>query len=292
MKLRFPHFRVVSLTLAVVALTGVTCETNSLDIDPSILPDGAVDADYEVQLSAEGSTDGIWTISSGDLPDGLALDGSTIAGEPAQSGNFQITVQVDRPFEGAGQRTFSFTIHPKLVVSFSLETARQDEPYEESVGASGGVPPYAFDVVGLPAGLDFDPDTGEISGTPIEAQSGRTVEATVTDSGTPGQSETRTSTLLIKPRAVDITTESLPQGRVNIPYDGEVEAIDGLPPYSFSITDGALPPGLSLPDDQDTGEISGVPSEEGVFTFTVTVTDDDEPQSSDSVEYTITIAPP
>lgn len=282
----------VSTFVLCIASLGVTCDFGDLAITPETLPNGAVDAAYSQNLTAGGSNDGIWDVSGG-LPPGLSLNSDTgkISGQPTAEGDYQFTVSVDRFLGGSGERTYSLTIHPRLEVSLSLAIARQDEAYEDAVDVSGGVPPYSFSFVGLPAGLSGDADTGEITGTPIQPEDGRIIEVTVTDSGSPSQSKSDQATLFIKPRAVSITTTALDPGRVTVPYEVEIEVIDGLEPYTFAITDGTLPPGLSLPDDLDSGVISGTPTQDGVFEFTITVTDADDPSSSDSLEFTITIAP-
>ncbi|MBI3278853.1 MAG: putative Ig domain-containing protein, partial [Acidobacteria bacterium] len=45
----------------------------------------------------------------------------------------------------------------------------------------------------------------------------------------------------------------------------------GTPPYVWTVSAGALPPGLSM--NAGTGQISGVPSQAGAFSFTARVTD-------------------
>lgn len=64
---------------------------------------------------------------------------------------------------------------------------------------------------------------------------------------------------------------SLPEAKVNRAYAGEVVAVDGEPPYSYALTDGALPTGVSL--DTGTGEVSGTPADQGEFEFAIEVTD-------------------
>lgn len=69
---------------------------------------------------------------------------------------------------------------------------------------------------------------------------------------------------------LEITTESLPDGALNTAYSAELEAIGGKPPYTWSLSDGALPDGLALQAD---GKISGTPSKQGLFEFKVKATD-------------------
>ncbi len=56
------------------------------------------------------------------------------------------------------------------------------------------------------------------------------------------------------------------------PYSATIQATGGKLPYTFAITAGGLPPGLSL--TASTGLIHGSPTTGGNYTFTITVTDD------------------
>jgi hypothetical protein len=61
---------------------------------------------------------------------------------------------------------------------------------------------------------------------------------------------------------------------LNQEYNGHTfAAAGGVAPYTFAITEGALPEGMTL-----TGAtLEGAPTESGTFTFTLTVTDGAEP---------------
>lgn len=75
---------------------------------------------------------------------------------------------------------------------------------------------------------------------------------------------------------------------VDQPYTNTFQVFGGTAPYTFIITSGILPTGLSL--DSNTGTISGTPATVGTFNFTIKVTDVNS--LSGSQVFTFTIAPP
>jgi len=87
---------------------------------------------------------------------------------------------------------------------------------------------------------------------------------------------------------VKITTPSLPSGVEDTLYDSTISASGGTGADTFFISNGALPSGLSL--NPSTGEISGIPSTWGTFTFTITVIDSAGDEASQSYVLAITYA--
>jgi hypothetical protein len=77
-----------------------------------------------------------------------------------------------------------------------------------------------------------------------------------------------------------IATTSLPAGVSNAPYDQFVVAAGGNQPYTWTITQGALPPGLNL--NATTGEISGTigVGAADLYNFTVQVSDSSSPSNA------------
>jgi len=71
--------------------------------------------------------------------------------------------------------------------------------------------------------------------------------------------------------ALAFEADKLPIGLKDEPYSAHLEMTGGVPPYSFSLAGGELPPGLTL--DSDTGEISGQPARSGEFSVTVSSRD-------------------
>jgi hypothetical protein len=68
-----------------------------------------------------------------------------------------------------------------------------------------------------------------------------------------------------------ITTTSLPFGQVFQPYSAQVAVTGGEPAYTWSLSSGSLPSGVTL--NASTGLISGTPATGGTFNITVTVRD-------------------
>jgi hypothetical protein len=146
--------------------------------------------------------------------------------------------------------------------------------YSATLTASGGTAPYTWAVtVGtLPAGLSLASSTGVISGTPTTAATSPfTVQATdqVAATATAALSITITATNTTFPV---ITTTSLPAATTGSAYSQALAETGGTSPFTWAVTSGALPDGLSL--DPAAGVISGTPTTAAATSgFTVTITD-------------------
>lgn len=71
--------------------------------------------------------------------------------------------------------------------------------------------------------------------------------------------------------AVNVNPSTLPTGTQGVLYDQSLTGSGGNGPYTFAVTGGALPPGITL--DGTSGQLTGTPSAQGVYSFTVTATD-------------------
>jgi hypothetical protein len=68
-------------------------------------------------------------------------------------------------------------------------------------------------------------------------------------------------------------TEALPRFTIGKAYNFDLQAGGGTPPYSYEVTEGALPEGVVL---ESYGTISGTPTTEGDTTAFVLLTDTDD----------------
>ncbi len=83
---------------------------------------------------------------------------------------------------------------------------------------------------------------------------------------------------------------ALPAAAISIPFSYSLIADGGIPFYDWEITAGALPPGLAL--DPFTGALTGTPTTNGAFNFTVRVRDYHETGVGLSQSFTMSVAPP
>jgi hypothetical protein len=82
-----------------------------------------------------------------------------------------------------------------------------------------------------------------------------------------------------------ITTSSLADATAGTAYTATLQATGGIAPYSWTITNGTLPPGLDISPD---GIISGTPAGGGKFSFTAQVADAGNPSLTATANLSIT----
>ncbi|MDR1641227.1 MAG: putative Ig domain-containing protein [Clostridiales bacterium] len=253
-------------------------------IETAELPDGTLGIYYSADISASGNAPISYSIA-GLLPDGLdiATSSGLISGTPTASGEFSFSVSAINDF-GVDEKPFVLFVNeapvPPTIIAESLLDGTVGIAYSQTITASGDEP-ISFTVTSgsLPDGLSLA-SSGEISGTPSKAGDFRfTVTASNADSSDQQEYEISIAKALEKPQ---IAIEALPGGTVGIAYSQAITA-SGDEPISFTVSSGSLPDGLSL---ASTGEISGIPSQSGNFSFSVTAANS---VGSDSQDYSIEI---
>jgi hypothetical protein len=259
---------------------------------PSPLPTAELTIAYSQALTdlSCGSGPFTWTVSVGSLPTGLTLGSSTgiISGTPTGSpGLTSFTVQVTDGGSNTATLTTSITVVAAVSITTSspLTAGEVSVPYTQSVSASGGSAPLVWSISSgsLPAGLSFS-SGGVVSGTPTTIGGPTTFVALVTDAL--GATATKSIAMTIIAGPTINTSSPLPGGTTTIAYSQSFSTSSGTTPYTWAVTGGALPTGLTLSSG---GLLSGTPTVACVCTFTVKVTDAVGGTSTASFSLTISL---
>jgi putative Ig domain-containing protein len=265
-------------------------------ISTTSLPAGTEGTAYNQTVATSGGAGTLTlTVSTGSLPAGLSMDASgNITGTPTgPNGTVTFTVKAtDSSSGGAQSTTQNLNILINLppapaITSTSLPADVEGTAYNQTITATGGLPPYTFSATGLPAGLSMD-TSGHITGTATGPSGTSNFTAKVTDKSNPVQSATQNLSIAVNlPPAPTITTASLPAGVEGTAYSQTIQAT-GFGTLSYSISAGALPTALGL--NSGTGVIMGTPpGPNGTSNFTLSVTDSGNPKQTTSKALSITV---
>jgi len=234
-----------------------------------------------------------FSISAGALPSGISLfsNGQLFGGGTTVPGTYNFTVTVTDGAATTTSKAFS------LVVSSPAISITNTSPlpgytvgsgvYNGMLTASGGTAPYTFAITGgaLPAGISLF-SNGQLFGGGATVAGTYNFTVMVTDAL--GSTASKPLTLVVSPAPLAIaTTSPMPGYTIGTGiYSDIIKATNGAAPYTFSLTAGAMPDGISLFSN---GQIYGVGTVPGTFNFTVTVTDSAAATASQA--FTLVVSP-
>lgn len=221
-----------------------------------------------------------------DVVDAQALMHSIAPDRLVQSGP-----ECDSWAEGATGAVCTATLpvesYPVTIIDEPLPAATQGSAYSATVYAGGGQPAYTFSVAGgsLPRGLKLDKKTGVISGTATKPGTS-SFTLSVNDASKSGPEQQAESITVAPGTPVSVKTSKLSNAKVGVAYTKSLAATNGLPPYTWSVTGGALPAGVTL---SSAGTFAGAPTQSGTFTFTVRVADSLTPPGTATATFSLTV---
>ena len=263
------------------------CVSTAVDVIPITLPPATPGVYYEQNIEGTGGTPGYTLTHSGTIPFGLKFNDATglLYGFPKTgsvgalmmpSAPFSVTATDKNGCSGTRVYTLTLTCSSVALSPAALPSGNVAAPYAQLFIATGGAPPYTFTVVSgsLPPGLTLD-SGGAIGGTPTTPGT-YCFEVTVTDAGGCGTGLTAYAIVINSATCpagttIVVSPSALPFAPTGMPYAQAITAVGGTPPYTFTVTAGNLPPGLTL--NSITGLLSGTPTTGGRYTFTITATD-------------------
>jgi hypothetical protein len=238
----------------------------------SPLPTGTVGVIYDTAIIATGGVSPYTFFTlSGNLPDGLQLDGTgRLYGTPTKAGTFTFTLLVNDSASGRINPTFTLTVQsaPVTINTAAGLSGTIGTPFSVTFSASGGSGTgYTFSETGtLPPSAQFTTD-GKLTATLTTTG---TYRFTVTAKDSAGATGSKDFVLTVTGQVLTITTPpTLPDALAGTPYtDVQFQAAGGQQPYTWSAT--GVPAGMTL---TNSGQISGTPTTAGNNTLAVTVTD-------------------
>jgi len=204
------------------------------------------------------------------------------------------TVTVVNP-GGAASFPLLFTTSELAIAAATLPQGVIGIPYSMSITGSGGAPPYSNWVLNsgaLPPGITLDASTGTIHGIPTSSATSPYVFTVImkdTSGVTAAPQQFSIGTASPSSLAI-VSAATLPPGTVGIAYSQPMTGMAGTPPYQWNVTQGSLPPGITLTSAAASAALlAGTPSAAGTYTFSVQVTD--SANATVTRQFTVTINP-
>lgn len=242
-----------------------------------------------ITLNITGSAATSVAVASGASHGSAVASGTSITYTPTAgySGTDTFTYTASNASGTSAPASVTVTVSaPTLAITpASLPGATAGTPYNQTLSSSNGTAPYTYSLVsgGLPPGVTLS-SAGVFSGT--SSNSG-TFNLSIRSTDQYGATGVANYSINVAAPTIAVSPVTLPNGTYATAYSQAITASGGNGSYSFVVSAGSLPSGMTL---ASSGALSGTPTSSGSFPFTVTATDGNGFSSSRA--YTLTIASP
>ena len=251
------------------------------------IPRAVLNTAYSFQFTGYGGSGSyLWTVGAS-LPPGLTLSSSgLLSGTPTSAGTFNFSVNIADAAGGASiGRGENLVVSPFAITDTQVlpeATAGTAYNHQFSAPACGAGCTWTAPSGGLPSGFTLT-SSGLLSGT-FSPAGGAEFSFYIQASGA-GNTTQKYFTLIILPTvagSLSIVTGIPQTPTLGVNNQFALAANGGVPPYTFTLASGTLPPGLSI---EGPGEIfgdflqpgfsflAGRPMVPGPYNFTLRVTD-------------------
>jgi hypothetical protein len=257
------------------------------------LPRGEVNEPYNAVLAVGGGSSPYhFSVKTGALPSGVSLNPNTgtFSGKPSTAGNYLFEVIVtDSPNLDQGSQSFAIVVGGGTNTGNGGSITVSVSPTSVTL-SSAGKQQFTATVSGTSnTGVIWSATAGSFNATGLYVAPTVTVQTNVVVTATsladPAKSASASVTVApLNQPSLQITTGSLPQAQQGTTYSQSFTATGGTTPYSWSISAGTPPPGLTM---NSNGDLSGMPSTTGTFNFTVMVADASDKTTTGSFSVTI-----
>src|SRR5258708_5492550 len=275
----------ITLSTALLCLTlpNAFSATNHLTLSGNFVS-AQVGIKYSVPLTAGGGTAPYtFSISWGQLPAGLSLGATTgiISGTPSATGTSNFGIHVTDSKSSGGSQKFLITVSAAVAVTVTPATATV---------ASGGTVAFTASVSNTPntavtwsATLGTIPAAGLYQAPPVNPNS----TATITANSAADPTKSASASVTVTAIPLTLSANFIP-AVVGTSYNVTLTVGGGTAPYTFAISSGQLPTGITL--STTTGTISGTPTAAGTSNFGINFTDSQNVAGSQTFQITASAA--
>ena len=214
-------------------------------------PPGQPPDPQQMSVFNGGTPNGTWSLY---LVDDLTSNAGSLAG------GWSLTITTEEPLCCASIPC-SLTLAPATIASGAVGT-----PYSQPFTTTGGSGAVTFSLTGaLPNGISFN--NGVLAGTPTQ---GGNFPISITATDAQGCVSGNSFTLAIACPSLSLQPVALPDGTIGTAYNQMLSALPAGGNYSFAVSSGALPAGVTL--NNATGALTGTPTALGSYNFSITAT--------------------